>query len=55
MPTLEILEEEFHTSCVMDITGLEKRQTKIAGKEDGFQEVKHFNKYFLNWQLFHMN
>lgn len=31
----------------MDITGLAKRQTKIPGKEDGFLEVKIFNKYFL--------
>lgn len=30
----------------IDIAGLEKRHIKIPGKEDGFQEVKSFNKYF---------
>jgi hypothetical protein len=32
VPTLQILEEEFHAPCVIDITGLEKRHTKIPGK-----------------------
>lgn len=47
MPTLELLEEEFHVSCVHGYYWLGEETEKIPGKEDGFLKVKIFNKYFF--------
>lgn len=45
MLTLELLEEEFHASCVHGYYWLGEETDKNSRKGDGFPEVKIFNTF----------